>query len=98
MKLHPDPKPAIVVPVHKDKPTNLEVISLRQCGRCLASKDILLLAPVGLDLTVYRQLMPVAGEIRVASHYMESLEAYNRLMITPTVYEALSNYSHLLIY
>ena len=94
----PEPKPVVVVPVHKATPTKLEVISLRQCGKCLAAKDILLLAPSGLDLAKYRELMLITGEIRVEPHWMESRPAYNRLMISPLVYEDLQGYTHVLIH
>jgi hypothetical protein len=98
VSLAPEPKPVVVVPVHKATPTKLEVISLRQCGKCLAAKDILLLAPGGLDLAKYRELMLITGEIRVEPHWMESRPAYNRLMISPLVYEDLQGYTHMLIH
>jgi hypothetical protein len=59
---------------------------------------MVVLAPQGLDLSAYRELLPGAGELRVAPHWMESHAAYNRLMIAPLVYEALADYSHVLVH
>ena len=42
--------------------------------------------------------MLITGEIRVEPHGMESRPAYNRLMISPLVYEDLQGYTHMLIH
>ena len=44
--------PIILIPVHKQLPTDLEVVSLRQCGRCLARKAVVLSAPAGVSSSV----------------------------------------------
>ncbi len=91
-------KPVVVVPVHKALPDEMEIVSLNQCGRCLGGRDIIMLAPEGLDLGHYRELMPVLDDIRVSAHWMESIQAYNRLMISPLVYQAVRGYTHMLIH
>lgn len=91
-------RPVVVVPVHKREPSAMERVSLVRCGEILGSYDILMLAPVDLDLGAYRALMPISGEIRVASEWMESVEAYNRLMLSPVVIEHLDGYSHMLLH
>jgi hypothetical protein len=98
LKIPPDPKPIVLIPVHKAMPTSLELISLRQCGKCLAARDVFLLAPIGLDLGTYRELITITGEIRVQPHWMESIRAYNRLMIAPLIYDRLQGYTHLLVH
>jgi hypothetical protein len=90
--------PAVLVPVHKPVPTDLEIISLRQCGRCLAQRPLVLLAPAGLDLSAYQPLLPGARAIRVERKWMSSLRSYNRLMISPMIYRMLSSYSHVLVH
>ena len=91
-------KPVVVVPIHKPLPSATELVSLRQCGKLLARRDIKILAPEGLDLVEYQSLLPGAGELRVAPHWMESRQAYNRMMISPLVFEALQGYSHMLVH
>jgi hypothetical protein len=90
--------PAVLVPVHKSTPNDLEIISLRQCGRCLARRRLVLLAPAGLDLSAYKTLLPDVRVIRVREKYMSSRGAYNRLMTSPIIYETLSAHSHILIH
>ena len=90
--------PTVLVPVHKSKPTELEFISLRQCGRCFALRPLVLLAPVGIDLNAYRALLPGARVIRVDAGWMSSVGAYNRLMVSPMVYDLLSEHTHVLVH
>jgi hypothetical protein len=89
--------PVIIIPVHKPRPTVLELISIRQCGRCLTGREILFLAPEGLPLDAYKEIIPVAGSMRVPKTYMESISAYNSMMISPHIYNKLSSYSHMII-
>lgn len=58
----------------------------------------MLLAPAGLDLTAYRELLPGARVIRVEARWMSSVHAYNRLMISPIIYRMLSGYTHVLVH
>lgn len=90
--------PVILIPVHKQLPTDLEVVSLRQCGRCLARKALALLAPAGLDLSSYQGFFPSARVIRVEAKWMNSVRSYNRMMINPMVYRILSHHSHILVH
>lgn len=93
-----DIRPLVLIPVHKRIPDALERISLRQCGKVLGHHDVCLLAPDGLDLSVYAALLPTAVDIRVDPAWMSSRDAYNRMMISPRLYERLADYSHLLVH
>jgi hypothetical protein len=90
--------PTVLVPVHKPVPSNLEIISLRQCGRCFAGRPLVLLAPAGLDLSNYQALLPNARVILVDPKCISSVSAYNRLMITPMIYHSLSAHTHVLVH
>jgi hypothetical protein len=90
--------PTVLVPVHKPIPSDLEIVSLRQCGRCLAQRPLVLLAPTGLDLSSYQAFLPGARVIRVEATWMSSVRAYNRLMISPMIYRILSAHSHVLVH
>jgi hypothetical protein len=76
----------------------LEIISLRQCGRCFARRPLVLLAPAGVDLSAYHALLPGARVIGVEAKWMSSVHAYNRLMISPIIYRMLAPYSHVLVH
>jgi hypothetical protein len=90
--------PIVLIPVHKHVPSNLEIISLRQCGRCLARKALALLAPAGLDLRSYQEIFPSARVIRVETKWMNTVLSYNRMMINPMIYNILSHHSHILVH
>jgi hypothetical protein len=90
--------PIILIPVHKQVPSDLEAISLRQCGRCLARKALALIAPAGLDLSRYHEFVPSARVIRVEAKWMNSVRSYNRMMINPIIYRSVSHHSHILVH
>ena len=90
--------PVVVVPVHRAEPSPMERVSLRQCGKVLGHHQINILCPEGLDLLHYRELLPTADELRVDPHWMESIQAYNRMMISPALVDALHGYTHLLVH
>lgn len=91
-------RPVVVIPVHRPTPSPSEVVSLRQAAKALAHREIVILAPEGLDLGAYHCLLPGAGEFRVPPGCMASIQAYNRMMISPLVFNAVSGYSHMLLH
>jgi hypothetical protein len=91
-------RPVVIVPVHLARPSKSEIISLRQCGKILGKRDVVLVSPAGLDLGAYRELLPTATEIRVAPKWMSSIQAYNRMMISPVIVNELDGFSHLLLH
>lgn len=91
-------RPVVIVPVHLANPSPAEKISLRQCGKTLGQRDILFVAPEGLNLSDYHTLIPQAEVLRVNPHWMSSIEAYNRMMISPLLVDALAGYTHMLLH
>ncbi len=91
-------RPVVVIPVHRPAPSPSEVVSLRQCAKVLAHRDLVVLAPQPLNLARYRELLPGAEVLSVEPHRMASIVAYNRLMISPLVFNAVKGYSHMLVH
>jgi len=91
-------RPVVVVPVHRAGPLPSEIVSLRQCGKVLSKRDIVILAPKHLDLGIYRELLPCAADLRVEPHWMASYKAYNRMMVSPLVFNALPGYTHMIVH
>jgi hypothetical protein len=91
-------RPVIVVPVHKSVPTALEIVSLRQLGRIMAGRNIVVVSPQTIDTQTYRQWLPDAVDLKVEPHWMESVRAYNSMMISPLIYTHLQNYTHMLLH
>ncbi len=91
-------RPVVVIPVHRPHPSPSEIVSLRQCGKVLVNRDVLILAPKRLDLGAYRELIPLATDLRVEPHWMASWKAYSRMMISPLVFNALEGYTHMILH
>ncbi len=91
-------KPVVIVPTHLARPTPVEIVSLRQCGKILGQRDIVIVAPSSLDLGAYREFLPGASEMRVEPHWMSSIQAYNRMMISPVIVSQLEGYTHMLLH
>lgn len=92
------PNPAIVIPTHKEEPTLEEKISLIQCQKVLGNFPIYLLHPLGMKIDAYKAIFPNLMYLSVSPELMGSISAYNKLMISPLIFKALQNYSHLLIH
>jgi hypothetical protein len=91
-------RPVVVIPVHLARPSRFETVSLRQCGKILANRDIVILAPENVDLAAYQELLPRAVGLRVEPHWMASVQAYNKMMISPLVFNALDGYTHMILH
>jgi hypothetical protein len=90
----------IVVPVHRPAPTANERIGLRQLGRLMRDRPIVLVSPETLDASGYREWLPNAVNLKVSPHWMDGIRAYNRMMISPLIYNhrLLSGYTHMLLH
>ncbi len=91
-------KPAVLVPMHKAEPSPEERISIVQCQKILRAHDIYLVCPKGMNVEIYQTLIPQLKLLEVDPKWMGSVAAYNRLMISPLLFQKMSNYSHILIH
>src|SRR5690348_9598823 len=91
-------RPVVVIPIHLPRPSRPEIVSLRQCGKILANREIVILAPKYLDLAAYWELLPRAADLRVEPHWMASIKAYNEMMISPLVFNALDGFTHMILH
>ena len=91
-------RPVVVIPVYRSRPSPSEIVSLRQCGKIFASRDIVILAPKHLDLGAYRSCYPVAPIYPLRCIGCPDINAYNRMMISPLVFSALDGYTHMILH
>lgn len=92
------PNPAIVIPVHNHELTLEETISLKQCQKILGAFPIFLLHPIGMNTDAYQLIFPKLQHLEISPKLMSSISAYNKLMISPLIFDALKQHSHLLIH
>jgi hypothetical protein len=98
MFTHPKNQVAVVIPVYKPRMTVSEEISFERCVSVLGNHPIILMAPDGLDLTGY---LNAGANISVSSfepRHFESLQGYDRLMLSKSFYERFLDYQYILIY
>ncbi len=91
---------AIVIPVYKKELSHREKISLIQGCKVLGNYDIILVAPLSLDLSNY---FSIAGNTafkieRFSSEYFKGIKGYNRLLLGSDFYKRFLSYEYMLIY
>ena len=90
----------IVVPVHRSQPIPSELIGLRQLGKLMSRRPIIIVSPLTIDTQAYHQLLPHSCDLKVSPQWMQSNRAYNSMMISPLLYKhhLLRGYSHMLLH
>ena len=90
--------PVIVIPCHKPEPTPEETVALLQCQKILGDFPIFMLHPSGMKISKYETIFPRLQSLTVSPEWMGSISAYNKLMISPFIFNALNRYTHILIH
>jgi hypothetical protein len=90
--------PVVVVFAHNSKPSELELVSLKQCWDILRSHPVHLMCPLGMDTNIYKAVAPGIKVDYVPSRHFDSLVAYNRLKISPFLYKYYDKYDFILTY
>ncbi len=90
--------PVIVIPCHKQDPSAEEKVSLLQCQKILGDFPIYIVHPSGMKTGAYELIFPRLQSLPVSPEWMSSISAYNKLMISPYIFNALQNYTHILIH
>lgn len=88
----------ILIPVHKPDITTEESKSLLQCNKILNDTDKFLVYPAGMAIEAYTQLIPGLILQPVASSWLCSLQAYNKMKCDHAFYKLFSNYNFMLTY
>ena len=95
-------KHIVVIPVYKQKISQFEEMSLRQCCKVLSQHAICLVTHEGLDCAVYYH---IAQEYHVQllcenfeAYYFSGIPGYNALMMSKEFYQRFTQYDYMLIY
>jgi len=91
---------AVVIPVHNEKPTPYEEISIRQCFKVLGKHSIVFLSRTTLDTRNYEALGREAGvEVSfVKLDYRSGVYGYDELLVSSHFYEQFLDYKFMLVY
>jgi len=88
----------VVIPVHKDRPSQNELVSFMQCFNILGAQPIIVLAPRGLNMEAYKVVVPSFAIIYIDPIWQASLPGYNKLKVSLFFYELFKQYKWLLTY
>lgn len=91
-------KVCIVIPIHSATPVPYELISFQQCFKVLRNHPIKIVAPAGIDLNAYRQVVPNFEVIYIDPRWQKSVASYNKLKLSRYFYRLFSEYEYLLTY
>lgn len=88
----------IVIPIHKELPSETELASFAQCFNTLGNHPITVLAPKDLNLQAYQNVIADFKTIFIDRDWLSSLEKYNKLKVNPFFYNLFRKYEYLLTY
>jgi hypothetical protein len=88
----------VVIPIHSDNPSNEELISFKQCFNVLKKHSIKIIAPKGLNLDIYRQVVASIEVIEIDPIWQSSIEKYNKLKLSWFFYNLFREFDYLLTY
>lgn len=92
-------KPVVVViPIYKVIPNELENRSFVNCLTILGNHPIVIVAPKHLDLSYYTKFKSEITIIRFEDYYFDSIQGYNKLMISKVFYTTFKEFEYLLIH
>jgi hypothetical protein len=92
---------AVVIPIYKSTISDMERVSLEQCVKVLNSYPIVFVCSSKLD-TSYYQKYSSDGTFFYFEHfqneYFESIQGYNKLLLSKDFYNRFRNYKYIFIY
>ena len=93
-------KVVIVIPIYKQVPSNNEVLSLKRCALVFPSTPILIIHPIGLDLSKYDEIFSKENICKenFDATFFKNTDTYNRLLLDKRFYHRLKDFENLLIY
>ncbi|MBP0904517.1 DUF5672 family protein [Mariniflexile gromovii] len=91
-------KVVVVIPIHNDSPSTFELVSFQQCFNVLGKHPIKIIAPYGLSLDKYQEIVPNLDVVFIDKIWQSSIEKYNKLKLSKFFYKLFDNYQYLLTY
>ena len=88
----------IIIPIYKEKLSDLEKISIDQCFEVFSKRKIIFVHPTDLDISYYRQNYSAFSYEGFTSNFFDSIQSYNQLMLNYAFYNRFIKYDYMLIY
>lgn len=91
-------KVVVIIPIYKNSLSSTEVQSLEQCIRVLGSHPLVFLKPKSLDISDIQAEYSMVAVRELDDFYFESVDTYNKLMLSTDFYSAFLDFKYGLIY
>ncbi|MCF8322689.1 MAG: hypothetical protein K9I26_06085 [Flavobacterium sp.] len=88
----------VVIPIHNEHPSIEELQSFKQCFKILSNHSIEVVAPKGLNLNEYENVVSQFSKTFIDPYWQSSIENYNKLKISKFFYDIFKNYDYILTY
>ena len=75
-------KLCVIIPIYKDDPDDIELISIRNTVKSLDPYPVFFAAPEGIKMDAY-SCVPEVKLSLFPARYFESIRSYNNLMLDP---------------
>jgi hypothetical protein len=93
-----EPRAVVLIISHKETLTKNEEISIKQCSKVLANRDLYFILPKDLNTTYYSKNFPTIMQYFVAPKWLSSYEQSNRFKVLPYLYKTFSKYDYILFH
>jgi len=95
-------KAAVVIPIYKEKISDNELLSLKQCFKVLGKHSIIFVAPKSLNMLFYEGFCrqnSIKFEVKTfEDRFFQNTRGYNELLKTGLFYKEFLKYEYMLIY
>ncbi len=91
-------KVVVVVPIHSASPSDYELISFKQCFNVLRNHPIRVIAPLGLNINRYKDVVTNFEIIYINPVWQSSVLQYNKLKMSLFFYSLFEGFEYLLTY
>jgi hypothetical protein len=89
---------AILIIAHKEKISELEVISLTQCAKVLGDKPIYLICPNEMDVSMYQKIVPEIKIFYIDPVWQSNYFMFNKLKTDELLYSQFIKFKFVLFY
>jgi hypothetical protein len=89
---------AVIIPIYKEVPSELEILSLSRCVSILDRYATIFFGPRSLDSGMYSRIAPRASRRDFDDAYFSSIETYNTLLLSTDFYNAFGDFDWVLVH
>lgn len=88
----------VVIPIHSSDPNHSDLLSFKQCYKILGNYPIKIIAPEGIDLIKYKNVIYDFEVVYINPKWLSTLSNYNRLKVSLFFYTLFKEYEFILTY